>query len=213
VAGKKKGGGLLIGVLILLLITAGSGAGVWYFYQKIDTEEEITGSGADLRLLWRGIREFQSEGYFSQPPKSLEELYRFRYKSYVAKPSPGKDQPSPGFSLIEREYSLVPDLLTFISPVTHHRPDKNHFVSDYTLIKGYEMFMPEDAVIAWDNPGNFNSGGNLLFYNGRVEFYKMEPAQYRRFVKALQTRSDREFVRKMCREASVTGFRKEAADE
>ncbi len=209
---KKKRGGLLIGILILLLIAAGSGGGVWYFYREVDTDENIRASQSDLRLIWRGIREFQSEGYFARPPKTLEDLYHYRFKSYLPKPAP-KDMPSPGYTEVVREYSLIPDLLTFINPVSGKIPQKGHFVSDYTLVNGYEPFMPDDAVIAWDNPGNFATGGNLLFYNGRVEFIKMQPAEYKRFTKAIQTRSDREFVRKICREASVSGFKKDPEGE
>lgn len=209
---RKKTKGLINGAIVLLLVLAAAGGGVWFFFQEADSEAEIHAAQSDLRLIWRGIREFQSEGYFARAPKSLEELSRFRFMAYIPKPAV-KDQPSPGFSEIERNYSLIADPFVFLNPATGRQPQKGAFVSDYTLLSWYEPFLPDDAIIAWDNPGNFAAGGNLLFSNGRVAFYKMTPPEYRRFVKGLQTKSDREFVRKMCKEAAVSGFRKDPVED
>lgn len=210
---KRKKERLWTGILFLVLVLVGSGGAVWYFYNQIDNIDAIKTSENNLLQIWRGIREFQSEGYFARAPKKMEELFHYRFTSYIPKPRPNPDQPSPGFSPTEREYSLIPDLLVFTSPNHDRSSEKGAFASDYSLLSWYEKFLPDEAVIAWDNPGNFRSGGNLLFYGGKVKFYKMQPQEYQRLIKALQTKTDREFVRKQCREASVAGFRKDPADD
>lgn len=87
------------------------------------------------------------------------------------------------------------------------------FRCDYTLLPWYDFSLPDNTIIAWDNPGNFNTGGNVLLKNGTVYFLNknMSAKKYAKFIEALKTRSNRDFVRKVCVDnhvdASLNGFK------
>lgn len=166
-----------------------------------DKESEITQSGENLARIGRAIKEFQSERYFAHAPSSLEDLYQFK-----ATLNPTLDA-SGVMKGDQRSISLISDPNIFLCPSLGKEAGKT-FVSDYDLLSWYAPFLPDKTIIAWDKPGNFKSGGNVLYYDNSVEFLKMNPDEYKRFTEALQKKNDRDFVRSKSKTCSISGFAK-----
>lgn len=210
-AGKRGANNGMMLLLIPVLVAAVGGAYYFFFMPPAsDSEGAIKLSQTNLEVIWKGLREFQSENYFARTAQSLEQLAGYKYEFYVPKMGSDKGEGS-AFSKVMKEYSLVPDPRVF-QMLRRDQKEKGGFRCDYTLLSWYQAGLAEEAAIVWDNPGNFQTGGNVLFNNGVINFYRMNPAEYKRFIKGLQTRSDREFVRKKCRDVSVYGFAKEQMD-
>jgi hypothetical protein len=139
------------------------------------------GNQQKLRALHAAMRDFQSEAYFARAPKNLEELWRLP-------PAPDGVEITPLLHLAEPSDSGA-DL-----------------TAEFILIPYYDLFLRGDAIIMLDAPGNFPTGGNVLFNDGRVEFLAMAPEEYARFVEAINQRRDRDFVRQKCADCAIAGF-------
>lgn len=175
---------------------------VWQKYLRGDSPAHIRQSMNNLLMIHRALMDFQSEAYFGRPPTDLRELYIYRTTFYIEK-STGSGQ-NEQFTKINKSYAMLPDLMAFRCPTKSHSEDK--FSTDYTILPWYRLFLQGNTVIAWDNPGNFKSGGNLLFYDGSVRFYEMTRGEYQRFIDGVKSRSDREFLRAKCAEMSLRNF-------
>ena len=197
---------------LLVMLGAGlllAGGYYWYSTSRGDDPQDVTRSRANLQRIWRAMRDFQSEAYFSRIPASLQELHEYSYDFYVPRMSASGEPPRNEFTRIRQHFQLVPESSVFHAPTRPRPAAETGFSCDYTLLSWYARFLSPYTAIAWDNPGNFKTGGNILFNNGEVRFYEMNPAEYRRFVQGLQTRSDRTFLRRMSPEVSVRGFSEE----
>lgn len=197
---------------LLVMLGAGlllAGGYYWYTASRGDDPQDIARSRANLQRIWRAMRDFQSEAYFARVPASLQELHEYAYDFYVPRMSAPGEPPSNEFTRIRQHFQLVPEGRVFHAPTMPRPAEETGFSCDYTLLAWYGRFLPPFTAIAWDNPGNFKTGGNILFNNGEVRFYEMNPAEYRRFVQGLQTRSDRTFLRRISPEVSVRGFSEE----
>lgn len=144
-----------------------------------DNERDKARSAENLRAIGRALFLFESEAYFARPPANLRELHS------------------------HEGYALVPDASTFIAPT---KKKGDGWRSDYGFLPWYESFLPERTVIAWDNPDNFRTGGNLLFADGRVEWISLSPDDYKALIAALQARNNRDLVRRLCPTCSIEGF-------
>lgn len=144
-----------------------------------DSERDKAQSAENLRTIGRALFLFESEAYFGRPPATLRELHS------------------------HEGYTLVPEATTFLAPT---RKQGDTWRSDYGFLPWYESHLPPRTVIAWDNPGNFRTGGHLLFAEGRVQWIELKPEQYAALITALQERNRRDLVRRLCPTCSVEGF-------
>ena len=191
-------------------IASGCGAGVllfaawglwWWLGDNGDRAADIRGGQANLRQLHQAVTLFQSEKYFARPPKDLEELWT------VSKIPCKTVNPVDGRDMNVEVRPLVPGVRVFRSP-SLRRGLTAYFACDYLLAPYYQTHMPSNAIIMLDKPGNFKTGGNVVFYDGRIRFLRMNEAEYRRFAEAVMNRNDRDFVRQKCGECSISGYKK-----
>lgn len=180
----------------------GIAACLWLWLRpRGDRPLDIQAAQANLRQLHAGVRLFASERYFGRPPRSLEELWE-------AAQLPCKvTDPATGQEMTVAVEPLVPRVAAFRSP-TAPAGTPGEFRCDYLLVPGYAPFMPGNAIVLLDGPDNFLAGGNVAFADGRVQFLAMAGAEWRRFVAAVTTRSDRDFVRRKCADCSIAGYKK-----
>lgn len=187
---------------VLLWMAAGlllAGAAFWFFRPRGDREDDLQAARANLFHLHAAIRAFQSEKYFARAPKDLEELWTAGLMP-VTVFAGGREMPV-------KVEPLLTDLAVFRNPASAPNPAAG-FVCDYLLVPDYRQFLPENAVIVLDKPGNFLGGGHVLLNNGKILFLRMNPSEYRRFAEAVQNRADRDFVRSKCAECSIAGYKK-----
>lgn len=222
---KKK---LIITALILLPLL---GAGIYLYITSTasDSPETIEQTRKKLRHISQAVKLFQSEQYFGKAPKSLEDLSSYQTTFFNAPErniiyAQSDDQDSEDRSFIETtdSYSLIPNRRVFLkSGVDKEDEDERlaenpDFITDFGFLPTYRSFLPSNTIIAWDNPGNFNTGGNILFEDGQIKFIKASPEEYRRFTTALQTQTDRNFVRDICirnnTDCSLADIRQEPAN-
>ena len=166
-----------------------------------DRPLDIQAAQANLRQLHAAVRRFESERYFGRPPRSLDEVWE-------AGQLPCKVvDPGSGAEMMVAVEPVAPRITAFRSP-TAPPGAPGEFRCDYLLVPGYAPFMADNAIVLLDGPDNFRGGGNVAFADGRVQFLAMAGAEWRRFVTAVTTRSDRAFVRRKCADCSIAGYKK-----
>ncbi len=204
---------ILVGAITLLAL--GAIAGYYILNSHTDSEQDIKETQKKLKFISQALKKFKSEAYFGRPPQTLYDLHQYTTTYYNTKPNPGSStnlyqqnneqttDATTNFSANTDNYSLIPNKRVFLkSTLDKEAEDKiirqEGFTSDYGFIPNYSMFPAANTIIAWDQPGNFNSGGNILFEDGGVKFIQATPEEYRRFTTGLQTQTDRNFIRDLC---------------
>ncbi len=193
----------LLLLLLIAAITGLSGCGG-------DSADNIEQTQKKLRIISQAINMFKSEKYFGKPPESLKDLYEYRttYYNIPEKNSVYTDldkssDTKKDFIKSTESYSLIPNKRVFIKSGLDKEEEeelaaKQDFITDFEFLPDYKLFQPKNTIIAWDKPGNFKTGGNILFEDGQVKFIKAKPKEYERFTTALKTQTDRDFIRDIC---------------
>ena len=153
---------------------------------------------------------FKSEKYFGKPPRNLSELHSYQttyyntpqHNSIYGEPDPENDS-TKAFIKTTDTYSLIDNPRVFLrSGRDKEDEDKilasGEFTTDFGFLPDYPAFPAANTIIVWDKPGNFKSGGNILFEDGQVKFIKATPEEYRRFTIGLLTQTDRDFILDIC---------------
>lgn len=172
-----------------------------------DSDADIEQTQKKLGIIHQAIKKFKSEEYFGKAPSSLQDLYKYDTTYYNIPQQPNtienSDTSPSNFVESSESYSLIPSRRVFLkSGLSKDEEDEilaeNAFITDFGFLPDYKLFLPQNTIIAWDNPGNFNGGGNVLFEDGKVKFLKSTPEEYERLTTALLTQTDRDFVRDIC---------------
>ena len=204
--------------LLLLLFLPVSGCGG-------DSADDISQTQKKLKLISQAIKMFKSEKYFGKPPASLQELHSYQttfyntpqHNSIYGEPNTEDNAPKK-FVKTTDTFSLIDNPRIFLrSGLDKEDEDKiisgKEFVTDFDFLPKYPAFPAPNTIIVWDKPGNFESGGNVLFENGQVQFIKASPKEYKRFAIGLLTQTDRDFIRDICirnnTDCSLANIRKE----
>lgn len=196
-----------IGISALLLLMALSGI-MYILARKLagDNPVQLEASRENLRQLRYALRAFQSELYFVRAPKNLAELPE------IINTPPTVMMPT-ATTIEAVKVKITPPFETvniFRSPTNLDKKTTDEFTTDYVLPTNYTAFLPDNAIILMDKAGNFRTGGNVIFNDGKTFFLPLSPAEYLRFVNAIYTQSDRDFVRQKCANCSIAGFASEA---